>query len=115
MLIRASKEARAEGMAPDPRVILFIEDVEIPIMGDRRGLHPTCGADRVRDTPIREAVMTGMSVGAAAAPRPICRVMSGNVLHPRTDAIANRAAKLRHRTGGRMKQPAGPPGRVRER
>jgi pyruvate dehydrogenase E1 component beta subunit len=59
------------------------------------------GVDRIVDTPVSEAAVTGLAVGAAlVGKRPI-------VVHPRmdfmlyaTDSIVNQAAKWRHMLGG---------------
>ena len=65
--LQAITEALAEEMARDPKVILFGEDVEASVMGDTRGLVDRFGRNRIRNTPISEATLTGMAVGAAAA------------------------------------------------
>lgn len=103
--IHAINDAIAEEMERDERVILFGEDVSLSIFGDTRGLKKRFG-DRVRDTPISEAVLAGMAVGAAACGyRVICHMMYANFLYTGFDAIANQAAKLGFMTGGRMKLP----------
>jgi pyruvate dehydrogenase E1 component beta subunit len=105
-LIQAINEALHEEMARDERVILFGEDVKISLFGDTRGLAERFGASRVRNTPICEAVMTGMAVGAAAAGyRVVCHMMFANFLYTGFDAIANQAAKLRYMTAGQIKLP----------
>ena len=64
------------------------------------------GPARVRDTPICEALLAGMAVGAAASGRrPILHLMYGNFLYTAFDAIANQAAKLHYMTGGQMRLP----------
>ena len=105
-MIHAINEALAEEMERDPRVILFGEDVETSLFGDTAGLRDRFGPDRVRNTPICEALVTGMAVGAAAAGyRPVCHMMYGNFLYTGFDAIANQAAKLRYMTGGQIAVP----------
>lgn len=105
-MIQAMNAALHEEMARDEKVILFGEDVRMSLFGDTKGLVEAFGPDRVRDTPISEAVMTGMAVGAAAAGyRVICHLMFGNFLYTGFDAIANQAAKLRYMTGGQVKLP----------
>ena len=80
--MQAINEALHEEMARDPKVILFGEDVELAIMGDARGLLEKFGRDRIRNTPICEATLTGMSVGAAAAGyRVILHMMFSNFLY----------------------------------
>lgn len=105
-LTEAVTEALAEEMERDDRVVLYGEDVELSIMGDTRGLLERFGRDRVRNTPICEATLTGMAVGLAAAGyRPVVHMMFANFLYTGMDAIANQMAKLRLMTGGQLDLP----------
>jgi pyruvate/2-oxoglutarate/acetoin dehydrogenase E1 component len=105
-MIHAINDALVEELERDPKVILFGEDVEISLFGDTVGLHERFGSNRIRNTPICEALITGMAVGAAAAGyRPICHMMYGNFIYTGFDAIANQAAKLRYMTGGQITLP----------
>ncbi len=105
-MIPAINEALVEEMSRDPKVILYGEDVELAIMGDTRGLLDKFGRDRIRNTPICEATLTGMSVGAAAAGcRVVVHMMFSNFLYTGFDAIANQMAKLRLMTGGQAVMP----------
>lgn len=105
-MIHAINDALFEEMERDERVILFGEDVSTSIFGDTRGLRAKFGADRVRDTPISEAVMSGMAVGAAAAGyRIVCHLMYANFIYTAFDAIANQATKLRLMTNGQIRLP----------
>jgi len=104
--IHAINEALHEEMARDPKVIVFGEDVELAIMGDTRGLFEKFGRDRIRNTPICEATLTGMAVGAAAAGcRVVLHMMFSNFIYTGFDAIANQMAKLRLMTGGQAVMP----------
>src|SRR5690606_265147 len=65
----AIARALSEAMARDPRIVVLGQDVG-RYGGPYRefaGLHAAFGADRVRDTPVAEAAMIGVGVGAAAA------------------------------------------------
>lgn len=105
-MIHAINDALREEMERDERLILFGEDVGTSIFGDTRGLQKQFGTDRVRNTPISEALLTGMAVGAAAAGhRVVCHLMYANFLYTGFDAIANQAAKLRLMTGGQIRLP----------
>lgn len=105
-MIHAINDALFEEMERDERVILFGEDVSTSIFGDTRGLRARFGADRVRDTPISEAIMSGMAVGAAAAGyRIVCHLMYANFIYTAFDAIANQATKLRLMTNGQIRLP----------
>jgi acetoin:2,6-dichlorophenolindophenol oxidoreductase subunit beta len=104
--IQAINDALFEEMERDPKVILFGEDVELAMMGDTRGLLAKFGRDRIRNTPICEATLTGMSVGAASAGyRVILHMMFSNFIYTGFDAIANQMAKLRLMTGGQLALP----------
>lgn len=104
--IQAINDALFEEMERDPKIILFGEDVEISMFGDNQGLHARFGASRIRNTPISEAALTGMAVGAAASGyRVVLHMMFSNFLYTGMDAIANQMAKLRLMTGGQMRLP----------
>ena len=105
-LIQAVNDTLFAEMERDPRVILFGEDVEISMFGDTKGLLERFGPDRIRNTPICEATLTGMAVGAAASGyRVILHLMFSNFVYTGFDAIANQMAKLRLMTGGQIKLP----------
>lgn len=104
--IQAVNEALFEEMERDPKVIVFGEDVELAIFADTRGLLDRFGRDRIRNTPICEATLTGMAVGAAAAGyHVVLHMMFANFVYTGFDAIANQMAKLRLMTGGQMQLP----------
>ena len=104
--IQAINDALFEEMERDPKVVLYGEDVELAIMGDTRGLLARFGRDRIRNTPICEATLTGMAVGLAAAGyRVVLHLMFSNFIYTGMDAIGNQMAKLRLMTGGQMKLP----------
>jgi acetoin:2,6-dichlorophenolindophenol oxidoreductase subunit beta len=105
-MIQAINQALHEEMARDDRVTVIGEDVRISVFGDTRGLLDAYGPDRVLDTPLSEALLSGMTVGAAATGlRPVLHLMFGNFLYTAWDAIANQAAKLRYMTGGQVELP----------
>jgi pyruvate/2-oxoglutarate/acetoin dehydrogenase E1 component len=104
--IQAINDALFEEMERDPKVIVFGEDVELAIFGDTRGLLERFGRNRIRNTPICEATLTGMAVGAAAAGyHVVLHMMFSNFLYTGFDAIANQMAKLRLMTGGQLELP----------
>jgi pyruvate dehydrogenase E1 component beta subunit len=106
-LIQAIREGLVEEMRRDPKVIVLGEDVEISISGDTRGLVEEFGRTRVRNMPISETLLTGMTVGAAIAGyRPVTHMMFANFMYTGFDSIANQAAKLRFMTGGQVSIPA---------
>src|SRR5215468_5075660 len=105
-LIQAIHDAVVEEMARDPKVIVYGEDVELSIVGDLRGVHDQFGHDRIRNTPICEATLTGMAVGLAAAGyHVVLQMMFSNFMYTGMDAIGNQMSKLRLMTGGQMELP----------
>jgi len=104
--IQAINEALLEEMERDPKVIVFGEDVELAIFGDTRGVLERFGRDRIRNTPICEATLAGMAVGAAVTGyRVVLHMMFSNFIYTGFDAIANQMAKLRLMTGGQVELP----------
>ena len=105
-LIQAINDTLFEEFRRDSSVILFGEDVEISLFGDTRGLSQEFGSARIRNTPISEALITGMALGAAAAGhRVVAHLMFSNFMYTGFDSIANQASKLRYMTGGQVNFP----------
>ena len=104
----AIKEAIAEEMRRDPRVVLMGEDVAEAGTTFKVlvGLVDEFGKERIIDTPISEAGFTGVGVGAAmAGMRPIVDIMFGDFLGIIMDQVANQAAKIHYMSGGKWKVP----------
>ena len=104
----AIKEAIAEEMRRDPKVILMGEDVAEAGTTFKvlTGLVDEFGKDRVIDTPISEAGFTGLGVGAAMAGlRPIIDIMFGDFMTIIMDQLVNQAAKIHYMSGGHWKVP----------
>ena len=105
-LIQAIHDAIVEEMTRDPKVIVYGEDVELSIVGDLRGVHEQFGHDRIRNTPICEATLTGMAVGLAAAGyHVVVQMMFSNFMYTGMDSIGNQMSKLRLMTGGQLELP----------
>lgn len=105
---QAINRALADAMAADPSVVLMGEDVAEPggPFGVTRGLFKQFGADRVRDTPISEAVLVGAAVGAAMTGlRPVVEIMFMDFVTLAMDALVNQAAKARFMFGGQVSIP----------
>ncbi len=101
---KAINQALADSMASDPDVILFGEDVAAAggPFKVTRGLLEAFGPDRVRDTPISEATIAGMAVGAALSGlRPVAEIMFMDFVTLSMDQLVNQAAKARFMFGGR--------------
>jgi pyruvate dehydrogenase E1 component beta subunit len=104
----AIARAVREEMRRDPGVILLGQDVG-PFGGSYKeflGLHAEFGPSRVRDTPVAEAAMVGLGVGAAAAGlRPLVSITYMDFLMLGLDPLVNYAAKARFKTGGQVTAP----------
>lgn len=104
--IQAINDALIEEMERDPKVLVYGEDVEISMFGDTKGILERFGPDRIRNTPICEATLTGMAVGAAATGyHVVLHMMFSNFIYTGFDAIANQMAKLRLMSGGQVTLP----------
>lgn len=104
----AIKEAIAQEMRRDPRVVLMGEDVAEAGTTFKVlvGLVEEFGKERIIDTPISEAGFTGIGVGAAmTGMRPIVDIMFGDFLGIIMDQVANQAAKIHYMSGGKWKVP----------
>jgi acetoin:2,6-dichlorophenolindophenol oxidoreductase subunit beta len=104
----AIKEAIAEEMRRDQKVVLMGEDVAEAGTTFKvlTGLVDEFGKDRIIDTPISEAGFTGIGVGAAMTGlRPIVDIMFGDFLMIIMDQVANQAAKIHYMSGGKWKVP----------
>jgi acetoin:2,6-dichlorophenolindophenol oxidoreductase subunit beta len=70
------------------------------------GLLNSFGPERVIDTPIAEAGIAGLAVGAAmTGMRPIIEIMFNDFTTLASDQIVNQAAKLRYMTAGQTRVP----------
>jgi pyruvate/2-oxoglutarate/acetoin dehydrogenase E1 component len=104
----AVNRAMADAMAADPTVVLFGEDVAGAggVYGATRGLRDRFGGRRVRDTPISEAAIVGMAVGAALSGlKPIVEISFIDFMTFAMDAVVNQAAKMRTMFGGQCSVP----------
>ncbi len=105
--LRAITVALAEAMRDDPRVIILGEDVaEGGPWGATAGLVEEFGPDRVRNTPISEAAICGIAVGAAQSGlRPVVEIMFIDFLTLALDQLVNQAAKAHFMSGGQLRVP----------
>lgn len=105
---QAIKDAMCEEMRRDAGVFLLGEDVGKygGAFGVTRGMVEEFGEDRVRDTPISEAAITGCAVGAAmTGMRPIVEIMFSDFITIAMDQLVNQAAKARYQFGGQASIP----------
>src|SRR5665647_302323 len=99
----AIRDCIAEEMRRDNRVFVMGEDVaeQGGIFGCTKGLIDEFGGERVRNSPISEAGLVGLGVGAACAgQRPIVELMYMDFTYCAMDQILNQAAKTRYVFGG---------------
>ncbi len=95
-------------MRRDPDVFILGEDVAeagtpFKVLS---GLVDEFGKERVMDTPISEAGITGLSVGAAMTGlRPVVDIMFGDFITLTMDQMVNQAAKVHYMSGGKLKVP----------
>ena len=104
----AIARALDEEMRRDERVIVLGQDVGRygGSYKEFTGLYDRFGAARVRDTPVAEAAMIGVGVGAAAGGmRPLVSITYMDFLMLGLDPLVNYAAKLRFKTGGQLHAP----------
>jgi pyruvate/2-oxoglutarate/acetoin dehydrogenase E1 component len=105
---QAIKDAMCEEMRRDPKVFLLGEDIGAygGAFGVTRGMLEEFGAERIRDTPISEAAITGAAVGAAmTGMRPVMEIMFSDFITIAMDQLVNQAAKARYQFGGQASVP----------
>jgi len=97
----------AEAMRADATVLVLGEDVaEGGPWGATAGLAEEFGAERVRNTPISEAAICGVAVGAAQSGlRPVVEVMFVDFVTLALDQLVNQAAKAHFMSGGQLSVP----------
>ena len=104
----AIREALAEEMTRDRRVLFYGEDVADygGAFKLTKGLLESFGRDRVFNTPISEAAICGTAVGAAIVGlRPVVELMYMDFALMASDQIANQAAKWHYMSGGQVEVP----------
>lgn len=70
------------------------------------GLLDKYGARRIKDTPVSEAAIAGLAVGASAMGlRPVVEIMFFPFITLASDMLVNHAAKLRYMSGGKSSFP----------
>src|SRR5437870_7197970 len=105
---QAINEALAEEIRRDPKVFIIGEDVAeagtpFKVLS---GLVREFGKERVIDSPISEAGISGITVGAAmTGMRPVVDIMFGDFITLTMDQMVNQAAKIHYMSGGKLKVP----------
>ena len=105
--IRAITTALAGAMRADERVFVLGEDVaEGGPYTATAGLAEEFGTARVINTPISEAAITGVAIGAAqSGMRPVLEIMFIDFITLALDQLVNGAAKAHFMSGGQLTVP----------
>jgi len=103
----AINRALEDAMAQDESITLLGQDIALGFpFGVTKGLVERFGAERVRDTPISEAVTMGCGIGAALhGVRSVVEVDFSGFLLLGLDQLVNNAAKLRYMSDGQLRVP----------
>ncbi len=105
---QAIRDAIAEEMRKDQNIFVMGEDVETMggVFGCTKDILEEFGHDRIRNTPISEAVIIGAGVGGALTGTKMLVEMQyvDFILHA-MDQTINQAAKARYMTGGKATVP----------
>jgi pyruvate dehydrogenase E1 component beta subunit len=104
----AIREALRQALADDERVFLLGEDIGVygGAFGVTDGLLAEFGAERVRDTPISEAAITGCAIGAAiTGMRPVLEIQFMDFITLAMEQLVLQAAKMRYMFGGTARVP----------
>lgn len=105
----AINQALREEMSRDERVFIAGEGVGVSIHsgpGATYGLLEEFGSRRVKDTPVSEAAIAGLAVGASVMGlRPVVEILMNPFFTIAADQVVNHAAKLRYLSGGKSNFP----------
>jgi acetoin:2,6-dichlorophenolindophenol oxidoreductase subunit beta len=105
--LEAIRQTLVEEMHADERVLVIGEDVaEGGPWGGTAGLAEEFGPERVRNTPISEAAIAGIAIGAAQSGlRPVVEIMFVDFVTLALDQLVNQAAKAHFMSGGQLTVP----------
>jgi len=102
-LLEAVRETLHDAMASDERVFIMGEDVGARgnVFLITAGFQEEFGRERIIDTPLAEASIVGVAIGAAMAGlRPIAEIQFADFIYPAFNQIVGEAAKTRYRSAG---------------
>ena len=102
--LEAVREALSQEMRNNEDVYMFGEDIGVygGAFGVSRGMIEEFGPERIRNTPISEAAISGTAVGSAlTGMRPIVELQFSDFITIAMDNLANQAAKIRYMYGGK--------------
>lgn len=107
-LVQAINQALDQKMEDDSRVVIFGEDsgYEGGVFRVTAGLQKKYGEDRVFDTPIAEAAITGSAIGMAVNGLvPVAEIQFDGFVFPGITEIITHMARYRNRSRGRYGLP----------
>lgn len=107
-LVEAVNLALRRAMRENDRVVVLGEDVGVNggVFRATQGLLSEFGPQRVRDTPLSESLIAGLSVGLAAMGyRPVGEIQFMGFMYSCIDHLVNHASRMRNRTRGRLSCP----------
>src|SRR5579864_8039626 len=102
-VLEGVRDALHNEMAQDERVFIMGEDVGARgnVFLITKDFLEEFGRDRVIDTPLAEASIVGIAVGAAmAGMRPVADIQFADFIYPAYNQIVGEAAKIRYRSAG---------------
>jgi 2-oxoisovalerate dehydrogenase E1 component beta subunit len=97
-----------QAMLNDDRVVLIGEDIGRlgGVFRVTEGLQEMFGPHRVIDSLLAESGIVGTAIGLALRGyRPVCEIQFDGFVYPAFDQIVSQLAKLRARSGGRLRMP----------
>ncbi|PTL37514.1 alpha-ketoacid dehydrogenase subunit beta [Alkalicoccus saliphilus] len=106
--VEAVREALSQEMRQNEDVFMLGEDIGVygGAFGVSRGMIEEFGKERIRNTPISEAAISGAAVGAAlTGMRPIVELQFSDFITIAMDNLVNQAAKIRYMYGGKGSVP----------
>jgi len=105
---QAIRDAIAEEMRRDKDIFVMGEDVETMggVFGCTKGILEEFGHERIRNTPISEAIIVGAGVGGAlTGTKMLVEIQYVDFILHAMDQVINQAAKVRYMTGGKAQVP----------
>ena len=107
-MIQAINDAMKIELDRDENVLIFGEDVgnNGGVFRATEGLQEIFGEHRVFDTPLAESGLGGLAIGLGLQGfRPVAEIQFFGFMFEAIDSIANQAARMRFRSGGRFHSP----------
>ena len=107
-VVEAIRDAMLLEMRRDPSVFVLGEDIGARggVFLATYGLIEEFGEERVIDTPLAEASIIGIALGAAVnGMRPIAEIQFGDFIWPGINQLVGEAAKVRYGTSGQRQAP----------